>query len=119
MMARKHWYARKSLAVPFVILIVLIGIGAYEFFKVKADKPAYTFGTVERGDIVLQVAATGTLAAVTTVQVGTQVSGTISELYVDFNSEVKKANCSPSWILNFLKRKCSRPRPMSAPPRPA
>ncbi len=89
-MSRKHWYARKYLSIPLVILVVLVGIGAYEFFSVKADKPAYIFGTVDRGDIVLQVAATGTLAAVTTVQVGTQVSGTIAELYVDFNSEVKK-----------------------------
>lgn len=89
-MARKKWYAKKYLSIPLVILVVLIGIGAYEFFNVKADKPAYIFGAVDRGDIVLQVAATGTLAAVTTVQVGTQVSGTIAELYVDFNSEVKK-----------------------------
>jgi HlyD family secretion protein len=74
----------------FVALGTLGGLGAYEFFTVKADKPAYIFGTVDRGDIVLQVECTGTLAAVTTVQVGTQVSGTIADLYADFNSEVKK-----------------------------
>ena len=45
---------------------------------------------VTRGDIVDTVGATGTLQAVTTVQVGTQVSGTIQELYADFNSLVKK-----------------------------
>jgi HlyD family secretion protein len=90
MMARKHWYAKKYISIPLVILVVLVSIGTYEFFNVKADKPSYIFGAVDRGDIVLQVAATGTLAAVTTVQVGTQVSGTIAELYVDFNSEVKK-----------------------------
>src|SRR4029078_504537 len=43
-----------------------------------------------RGDVVETVEATGTLQAVTTVQVGTQVSGTIQALYADFNSLVKK-----------------------------
>ena len=45
---------------------------------------------VTRGDIADTVGATGTLQAVTTVQVGTQVSGTIQELHADFNSLVKK-----------------------------
>jgi HlyD family secretion protein len=45
---------------------------------------------VERGPIVASVAATGNLSAVTTVQVGTQVSGTIQKLYVDYNSRVRK-----------------------------
>jgi len=45
---------------------------------------------VSRGDIQVVVTATGTLSADTTVQVGTQVSGTITKLYVDFNSKVKK-----------------------------
>ena len=45
---------------------------------------------VERGDIHDVVEATGTINAVITVQVGSQVSGTINKLYVDFNSRVKK-----------------------------
>ena len=45
---------------------------------------------VTRGDIADRVGATGTLQAVTTVQVGTQVSGTIQQLNADFNSLVKK-----------------------------
>lgn len=64
--------------------------GAYKYFTVSAARPNYILGTVERGDIIFQVAATGTLQAVTTVQVGTQVSGTIAELFADFNSEVQK-----------------------------
>jgi HlyD family secretion protein len=44
---------------------------------------------VERGELVSTVSATGTLAAVVTVQVGTQVSGTIAQLFVDYNSHVK------------------------------
>jgi HlyD family secretion protein len=89
-MARKRWYSSKYLWLVLIMLGVLGGFGAWKFFTVKADKPSYLSGTVERGDIVIQVAATGTLAAVTTVQVGTQVSGTITELFADFNSEVKQ-----------------------------
>src|SRR5262249_31225853 len=50
----------------------------------------YITAKVERGNIRNAVYATGTLQAVTTVQVGSQVSGNISALYADFNSEVKK-----------------------------
>jgi HlyD family secretion protein len=50
----------------------------------------YVTAAVDRGDIVEVVGATGTLQAVTTVQVGSQVSGTIQSLHADFNSVVKK-----------------------------
>jgi HlyD family secretion protein len=50
----------------------------------------YVTAAVDRGDIVEVVGATGTLQAVTTVQVGSQVSGTIQSLRADFNSVVKK-----------------------------
>src|SRR5881628_700998 len=89
-MARPRWYRSKFLWLVLIITISVSGFGAYKFFIVKADKPNYVFGTVERGNIVVQVGATGTLAAVITVQVGTQVSGTIAELHADFNSEVNK-----------------------------
>ncbi len=56
----------------------------------KGDTPTYRTEPVTRGDIEQSVTATGTVNAVTTVQVGTQVSGTIKTLYVDFNSRVKK-----------------------------
>lgn len=88
-MPHKGWY-RKYVWLLVILGLVAGGVGAYRFFTVKADKPNYLFGTVERGDIIMQVGATGTLAAVTTVQVGTQVSGTIAEIYADYNSEVKK-----------------------------
>lgn len=55
------------------------------------DEPTrYTTGAVDRGDVVEVVGATGTLEAVTTVQIGSQVSGTIQSLSADFNSTVKK-----------------------------
>jgi HlyD family secretion protein len=89
-MAVNRWYRSKYLWLSLVVIGALGGVGAWRFLGVKADQPKYLFGSVDRGDIVMQVAANGTLAAVTTVQVGSQVSGNIMELYADFNSEVKK-----------------------------
>ncbi len=66
--------------------IILTGL----VFGCKGDAPSYRTEPITRGDIEQAVTATGTVNAVTTVQVGTQVSGTIKTLYVDFNSRVKK-----------------------------
>jgi|WetSurMetagenome_2_1015567.scaffolds.fasta_scaffold05134_4 HlyD family secretion protein len=89
-MSQKPWYRRRYLWLTLTMLLVLGGLWTWQFFSAKADRPVYLLGTVDRGDIVLQVTANGTLAAVTTVQVGSQVSGNIAELYADYNSEVKK-----------------------------
>ena len=89
-MARKRWYRNKLLWLGLAAILGLGGFGGYRYVIVKADKPSFTFGTVDRGDIVVQVAATGALQAVITVTVGSQVSGTIEALHADFNSEVKK-----------------------------
>jgi HlyD family secretion protein len=70
-------------------VILIAGISGYFFYKRTPDIN-YKTAPIERGTIVSTVAATGNLSAVTTVQVGTQVSGTIQKLYVDFNSRVKK-----------------------------
>jgi HlyD family secretion protein len=59
-------------------------------FAFSSPAPSFRLVTVERGDIQSTVSTTGTLGAVTTVNVGTQVSGQVSALYVDFNDEVKK-----------------------------
>jgi HlyD family secretion protein len=88
-MSKPRWYSRIYIWI-ILVLVIGLGLGAWQFLSAKTDKPSYICGTVDRGDIVTQVAMTGTLAAVTTVAVGTQVSGTVSELYADFNSEVKK-----------------------------
>jgi len=59
--------------------------------KGGSDKDAqYKTEKVDRGNVTMTVTATGTLSAVTTVQIGSQVSGVIARLYADFNSEVKK-----------------------------
>jgi HlyD family secretion protein len=59
-------------------------------FAFAQPAPAFRFATVERGNLQALISATGTLNAVTTVSVGTQVSGQVSALLVDFNDHVKK-----------------------------
>ena len=83
-MKRSFWVAAG------VIIVAIIAATYYYTRDVKAEAPAFTTAEVSRGDVISTVEATGTLEAVTTVQVGSQVSGTISALHADFNSEVKK-----------------------------
>ena len=75
-------------------LVVLAAVGgsvyAYYAYRRAPSAPTVTTVTVSRGDIADTVGATGTLQAVTTVQVGSQVSGTIEALNADFNSLVRK-----------------------------
>ncbi|MBI4688002.1 MAG: efflux RND transporter periplasmic adaptor subunit [Nitrospirae bacterium] len=75
-----------------VAIVVLILAGAASFIGLKDNKKEPQFRTekVTRGDIEASVSATGTVNAVTTVLVGTQVSGTVKEIHADFNSPVKK-----------------------------
>jgi HlyD family secretion protein len=74
-----------------IAAVVVIAIALFAAFQFKRnDKPQYFTSKVDRGDIRQVVEATGTINAVITVQVGSQVSGTISRLFVDFNSRVKK-----------------------------
>jgi HlyD family secretion protein len=80
---------KKKIIVAVLIVIALAALAGLVFPR-KPPLSDYRTAKVERGEIVSSVSATGTLAAVVTVQVGTQVSGTISKLYVDFNSKVKK-----------------------------
>ncbi len=79
---------RAMLVGPPVVLLVAAG---YWKFGERGDAQYFT-AKVEKGDITQVVQATGTINAVITVQVGSQVSGTIQKLYVDFNSQVKKGD---------------------------
>ncbi|MDQ0475581.1 efflux RND transporter periplasmic adaptor subunit [Chryseobacterium sp. MDT2-18] len=73
------------------ILFLLLGIGFWYYFK-KSEAVKIQLNTVKPiiGDITETITATGTIQPVDTVAVGTQVSGTINKIYVDFNSQVKK-----------------------------
>jgi HlyD family secretion protein len=69
---------------------VLVVAGAWFAWRGRPEPVRYTTGSVDRGDVVEVVGATGTLEAVITVQLGSQVSGTIESLHADFNSTVNK-----------------------------
>jgi HlyD family secretion protein len=71
-------------------IIIIIAIAVFILFRGKGNEPKFRTEKVVRGDIEMAVTATGTVNPVTTVLVGTQVSGTIKNIYVDFNSPVKK-----------------------------
>src|SRR5215472_14887938 len=74
-----------------MLVLAVAGVGIVTAFMLKNRTPVEYYTTkVETGDIRQVVEATGTINAVITVQVGSQVSGVISKLYVDFNSPVKK-----------------------------
>jgi HlyD family secretion protein len=73
-----------------IILVVAIGLISFNAVNKKGTNGKYTFSTVTRGDLKNTVSSTGAIKAVSTVEVGTQVSGIIDRLYVDFNDQVRK-----------------------------
>lgn len=73
--------------------VALAGLGLWYFLRGDANGQGaerYKSAVIDRGDVAMTVTATGTISAVTTVQVGSQVSGIIAALYADFNTPVTK-----------------------------
>lgn len=83
-MQAKHW-----IGAVLAIGLGAVGVGAWWALRGDAEALQYRTAKIERGSLQATVSASGTVAPVTQVQVGTQVSGQIKELYADFNSEVK------------------------------
>ena len=83
------WFKRHWIWLALFLVLVVARAG-YHFLWKKADVPQYRTATIEKGRLVASVAATGTLQPVISVQVGSQVSGQLKEVLVDFNSLVKK-----------------------------
>ncbi|WP_448480844.1 efflux RND transporter periplasmic adaptor subunit [Pseudoxanthomonas mexicana] len=87
---------RKKSIVPSLLLgiavVAILGGGAWWWTarKGEAADSAYRTATIERGDIRVAISATGTLSAISTVTVGSQISGQVTDVLVDYNSEVKK-----------------------------
>ncbi|HRK57642.1 MAG TPA: biotin/lipoyl-binding protein, partial [Burkholderiaceae bacterium] len=82
------WVKRWAL---WVLLAMALAVAVWMGWRQGgAPAPSYRTALVERGDLEVSVSATGTLNPVKSVQVGTQVSGQIKELLVDFNSTVKR-----------------------------
>src|SRR5262245_11475273 len=80
---------KRALTVLFIVGVIGVGAGAY-YMRRGGGEPQVNTAPITRGDIIDTVGSTGTLQAVTTVQVGSQVSGNISWLGADFNSIVHK-----------------------------
>ena len=81
-------------AIRWIVVVLVLALGAYgvmRYLRSREPKgPRYTTVTVDRGRIASRVTATGTVSALVTVLVGSQVSGRIESIGVDFNSPVKK-----------------------------
>jgi HlyD family secretion protein len=86
---RSNLSGKRRLA-AIVIAVALVALAGYFLWGDRASAAEYMTARIERGNLRNTVTATGTLQAVSTVQVGSQASGTISALYADFNSTVKK-----------------------------
>jgi HlyD family secretion protein len=81
---------KKIFVISSIAVIALIVIYFLFFNTSDAGTNKFIFATISRGDLSTTITSTGTLQAVTTVEVGTQVSGKIDKLLADFNNNVKK-----------------------------
>ena len=81
---------KRMLLIAAALAVVTSSLAAYYRANGSAEAPRLSTGAVTRGAVVETVSATGTLEAVETVEVGTQVSGTIKALYADYNDRVRK-----------------------------
>jgi HlyD family secretion protein len=98
---------KRRLAILAVVIVAGLGAAA-AYSRLDEATPVVTTDAVSRGSIVNIVSATGTLQAVETVEVGTQVSGSVQALGADFNSIVRKgqvlARLDPSLIQADVER---------------
>jgi HlyD family secretion protein len=80
----------KKTAYISIIILIAVGVSGYLLFgSHKSAKYDFRFDKVATGDLTVYVTATGSISAVISVDVGTQVSGIVTNLYADFNSVVK------------------------------
>jgi multidrug resistance efflux pump len=88
--------------------VALVAAGLWWWSKrdAAAAEGQYRTARVERGDIRVAISSTGTLSAISTVTVGSQISGQVTEVRVDFNSPVKKGE-----VLARRRPRCARRRP--------
>jgi HlyD family secretion protein len=97
---------KKIIIISSIVFVVIIAVYLL-FFRKSANAYTFRFDKITRGDVTAYVTATGTLNAVTSVDVGTQVSGIILKLYADYNSIVKSgqivAQIDPTFLNQAVK----------------
>src|SRR5690606_38079349 len=81
---------RRVLAAGVVVALAVLAAWYWKSHAGADEAGAWRTTTVERGDIRVAISATGTLSAISTVTVGSQVSGQVTEVLVDFNDKVAK-----------------------------
>lgn len=81
---------RTLLTLAVLAVAAVVAWGGWTTFAARGREPEFRLAKVERGNLTATVSASGTLTAVTTVQVGSQISGQVKEILVDFNSPVKR-----------------------------
>ena len=88
-----------------ITLIIIIAVIGYFYMKpkIEAKNIEYTYTSLQKGDIEASVTSTGTLEAINTVDVGTQISGTIAKIYVDYNDRVKAGQLLAEMDMRMLK----------------
>jgi len=91
---------------------IIIAFAGYFIIKPKLSnqKLNYTYTTLEKGNIESDVSSTGTVEAINTVEVGTQISGTIDKIYVDYNDKVKAGQLLAEMDLKLLNATLSNAR---------
>ncbi len=80
---------KKKVIIISSVVIGLLLVGYFLFIKHDPENTGFSYVQVTKGDLNVLISSTGTLQAVKTVEVGTQVSGRIDKIFVDFNSSVK------------------------------
>ncbi len=102
---KRHWHRSYTIILAVVALVALVA-GSWAVFRPRAAAAVVT-QPVTQGTLTQSVTATGTVNPQDTVNVGTQVSGTLSQLFVDYNSKVKKgqvlAKLDPTSLLAALQ----------------
>lgn len=94
-----------------LLIIVVVVVAGYFWQKEKSGQTAvFRTEKVDRGNVVVSISATGTLSALNTIKVGTQVTGTIAKLYADFNDVVKKGQLLAQIDSTFLKTSVNQQR---------
>lgn len=81
---------KKIFVISSIIIIAVAAVYFLFFNNSDAETNKFTFAQITRGDLNTTITSTGTLQALSTVEVGTQVSGRIDKIFVDFNYNVKK-----------------------------
>ena len=85
-LTNRHFHLWRWVVLLVAIIVLVTG---YAWWQMRPVAPQYVTAPVTRGDVVRAVISTGTLNPVVTVQVGSYVSGTIQQLFCDYNTKVK------------------------------